>query len=112
MHSAQPVPLGGTSGSISLVMPVMPLLLIPLHGVRVSRLRLVGIGPGVAQGPALAQQIPALIEFHFQGAQPLMLLGFIDLAVLQLGAQLLLLGDKLVYLSENVLVLGHGSRLR
>ena len=26
--------------------------------------------------------------------------------------QRLLLGDKLVYLNENVLVLGHGSRLR
>jgi hypothetical protein len=32
--------------------------------------------------------------------------------VLQLVAQLLLLGDQLVYLSENVLVLRHESRLR
>jgi hypothetical protein len=32
--------------------------------------------------------------------------------VLQLAAQLLLLGDQLVDLSENVLVLGHESRLR
>jgi hypothetical protein len=32
--------------------------------------------------------------------------------VLQLAAQLLFLGDQLVDLSENVLVLGHESRLR
>jgi hypothetical protein len=32
--------------------------------------------------------------------------------VLQLGPQLLFLGDELVDLSENVLVGGHGSRLR
>jgi hypothetical protein len=32
--------------------------------------------------------------------------------VLQLGSQLLLLGDQLVDLRENVLVLGHESRLR
>jgi hypothetical protein len=32
--------------------------------------------------------------------------------VLQLGTQLLLLGDQLVDLSENVLVLSHRSRLR
>ena len=70
MHSAQPVPLGGTSGSISLVTPVIPLLLIPLHGVRVSRLGLVGIGPGVAQGPALAQQVPTLVELDLDCPQP------------------------------------------
>jgi hypothetical protein len=71
-----------------------------------------GIAAGLAQRPALPQQIPALIEFHFHGAQALVLLGFVDLMVLQLVAQLLLLGDQLVYLSENVLVLGHESRLR
>ena len=71
-----------------------------------------GIAAGLPQGPALPQQVPALVERHFQGAQPLMLLGFVDLAVLQLGTQLLLLGDQLVDPSENVLVLGHASRLR
>ena len=40
-----------------------------------------------------------------------MLLGFVDLVVLQLVAKLLLLGDQLVDLSENVLVLSHGSSL-
>jgi hypothetical protein len=64
-----------------------------------------GIAAGLAKGPALPQQVPALVELYFHGAQPLMLLGFVDLAVLQLGAQLLLLGDQLVDLSENVLVL-------
>jgi len=71
-----------------------------------------GIAAGLAQRPALPQQIPALIEFHFHGAEALVLLGFVDLMVLQLVAQLLLLGDQLVYLSENVLVLAHESRLR
>ena len=65
------------------------------------------IAAGLAKRPALPQQIPALVEFHFHGAQALVLLGFVDLMVLQLGAQLLLLGDQLVDLSENVLVLGH-----
>jgi len=71
-----------------------------------------GIAAGRAKRPALPQQIPALIEFHFHGAEALVLLGFVDLMVLQLVAQLLLLGDQLVYLSENVLVLRHESRLR
>ena len=69
------------------------------------------ITTGLAQGPPLAQQIPALVECHLEGAQPLVLLGLVDLAVLQLGAQLLLLGDKLVDLIENVLILRHVSSL-
>ena len=40
-----------------------------------------------------------------------MLLGLVDLVVLQFGTQLLLLGDELIDVSENVLVLGHGTSL-
>src|SRR6185312_3285384 len=56
---------------------------------------------------ALPQQIPALVEGHFQRAQALVLLGCVDVAVLQLGPQFLLLRDQLVDVIENVLVLRH-----
>jgi hypothetical protein len=36
-----------------------------------------------------------------------MLVGFVNVLVLQLGPQLLFLGDELVDLSEDVLVLSH-----
>jgi len=47
------------------------LLSIPLHRARVSRLRLVGIGAGVAQCPALAQKVPTLVELNLHRTQPL-----------------------------------------
>ena len=74
--------------------------------------RLPRIATGFPKRPPLPQQVPALVEFNFHGAQALVLFGFVDLMVLQLGTQLLLLGDQLVDLSENVLVLSHRSRLR
>jgi hypothetical protein len=52
-----------------------------------------------------------LVECDFNGPQSLVLLGFIDLTMLQFGPQLLFLGDQLVDLIENVLVLRHGSSL-
>jgi peptidylprolyl isomerase len=72
---------------------------------------LAGIAAGLAQRSALPKQIPALVERNLHRTQPLLLLRLVDLAVLQLGPQLLLLGDQLVDLSENVLVLSHGSSL-
>src|SRR5687767_2575065 len=66
------------------------------------------IAAGLTKRPALTQQIPALVQLDFERTEPLMLLGLVDLTVLQLGPQLLLLGDQLVHLVENVLVLRHG----
>lgn len=72
--------------------------------------RLSGIAAGLTQRAALPQQVPALVERHFQRAQSFVFLGFVDLTVLQLGPQLLLLGDQLVHLSENVFIPGHESQ--
>ena len=65
----------------------------------------------LAQRPALAQQIPALVELDFHGAQPLMLFGLVDLVMLQLGAEIFLLRDELVHLGEDVFVVGHAYSL-
>ena len=59
----------------------------------------------------MPQQVPALVERDFHGAQSLVLLGLVDLVVLKLATQFLLLGDQLVHLSENVLVRSHSSSL-
>ena len=85
---------------------------VALDLIRRTHTRLSGVAAGLAQRSALPQQVPALVECHFDGAQALVLLGFVDLVVLQLVAQVLLLGDQLVDLSKNVLILGHESRLR
>jgi hypothetical protein len=55
----------------------------------------------------LPQQIPALVELNLHRAKPPVLLGFIDLAVLQLRSQLLLFGYELIDVIENVSVLVH-----
>src|ERR1700760_1714416 len=65
-----------------------------------------GIAAGLAQGAALPEQVPALVEFDLELAQPLVLLGLADLAVLQLLSKRLLLGDELVDTRQGVVV-GH-----
>ena len=76
-----------------------------------THLRLPWVAAGLTQRAPLPKQVPALIEGDLHGAQSRVLFGLVDLAVLQLGPQLLLLGDQLVDLSENVLVLCHASSL-
>lgn len=66
---------------------------IALDLVGRTHLGLAGIAAGLSQRPSLPQQIPALVECDLDGAQPRMLLRLVDLVVLQLGPQLLLLGD-------------------
>jgi peptidylprolyl isomerase len=73
-----------------------------------SNARLGGVLAGVTQCAALPQQIPTLIELHLEATQPSVLLGLIDLVVLQLGAEILLLGHQLVDPGENVGVFGVG----
>src|SRR6202012_4732561 len=55
-----------------------------------------GIATGLAQGAALPEQVPALVEFDLELPQPLVLLGLADLAVLQPFSKRLLLGDEFV----------------
>src|SRR5271156_4955748 len=55
-----------------------------------------GIATGLTQGAALPEQVPALVEFDLELPQPLVLLGFVDLAVLQLLSKRLLFGDEFV----------------
>src|SRR3984893_7029182 len=65
-----------------------------------------GLPAGLAQGAALPEQVPALVEFDLELAQPLVLLGLADLAVLQLLSKRLLLGDEFVDTRQGVVV-GH-----
>ncbi len=67
-------------------------------------MRLLRIAARFPQCAALPKQIPTLVELHLDGPQALMFLGFFDLAVLQLLAQLLFLGDQLADLFENVFI--------
>src|SRR4051812_48475360 len=84
-----------------------PLVQVTLDLTGRTHLRLIGILPGLAQSAALPEQVPTLVERNFHRAQALMLLGFVDLVMLHLGAELSLLGDELVDLGENVTVLVH-----
>src|SRR3954447_27064143 len=43
---------------------------IPLHGLRVARLRLVGVAPGVAQRAAAAQEVPEPVELDADLREP------------------------------------------
>ncbi len=54
------------------------------------------VATGLAQGAALPQQVPALIELHLEMAQPGVFFGLADLTVLELLAKSLLLGDEFV----------------
>jgi hypothetical protein len=63
----------------------------------------------LAQCAALTEEVPALIELNLHCAQPTMFFGFVDLAMLQLLAERLLLGDELIHFGENVTVTVHQS---
>ena len=75
------------------------------------------VATGFAQRPTLPKQVPALVEFGLDAAQPLVLLGFADIAVLQLRPKCLLLGDQVVdprqggvvWVCRSFLVLFHES---
>lgn len=70
-----------------------------------------GVLSCVTQRTALPQQVPALVEGDFQRSQPLLLVGFVDFAMLQFGPQLLLFGNKPVNFGEDVLIFGHTTSL-
>ncbi len=76
-----------------------------------THLRCARIAAGLTERSALPQQIPALVEFYLDGLEAFVLLGLVDLAVLELRPEFLLLGDQLVDLVENVLVFGHRTSL-
>ena len=89
----------------------LPSVQVALDLIGRTHLSLIGVLTGLAQCPALPEQVPALVELNFHGAQPLMFLGFVDLAVLHLGPELTLLGNELIDLGENVTVLVHPTSL-
>ncbi|ABK71575.1 hypothetical protein MSMEG_5665 [Mycolicibacterium smegmatis MC2 155] len=70
-------------------------------------LGLAGVLSGLAQGAALPQQVPALVERDFEVLQPLVFLVLADLLALELVAQLLLFSDQPVNFGEDVLVFCH-----
>lgn len=69
---------------------------------------LFGITAGLSQSTTLPQQIPALVQFGLEYAQPSVLLVATDLPALQPPAQILLLGDKRVDPRQGFVVLCHG----
>ena len=60
------------------------------------------VAPGFAQGPSLPKQIPTLIEFDFDAAKSLVLVGRGDFALLQLGPQQLFLSDQVADMRQRV----------
>ena len=62
------------------------------------------VATGFAQCPTLPQQVPALVELGFEVAQPLVLLRFADVTVLQLLSKCLLFGDEVVNTRQGVVV--------
>ncbi len=89
----------------------LPSVQVALDLIGRAYLCLIGVLARFAQGPALPQQVPTLVELDLDGAQAAVLLGFIDVVVLHLVAKLLLLGDELIDLGENVMVLVHPTSL-
>lgn len=89
----------------------LPSVQVTLDLIGRTHLSLVGILTGPAQRTALPEQVPTLVELNFHGAQSLMFLGLVDLAVLHLGPELTLLGNELIDLGENVTVLVHPTSL-
>ena len=68
----------------------------------------------LAPGPPLPQQVPALVEFDLDPAQPIMLLRLGDVAALQPRPQVFLLGDQVADACQCVAVgrfapVAHGS---
>src|ERR1700733_1487785 len=83
------------------------LLPVALDGVRVANVRVVGVGAGLAEGAALAQQIPAAVELDLDLAQTFLIgleLVFVVAVGLFAVAELVLLGDQLLDPVGNRLV--------
>jgi hypothetical protein len=80
------------------------LLLVVLDGVGAAGLRVVGIQPELALGPALTQEVPAAIERDADLVES-HAVARLELAVALALVELVLLGDQLVDPLENVTVL-------
>jgi hypothetical protein len=76
------------------------LLLIILDDLRRANLRVVRVTPEVAKGTSLAQEVPALIQFHLDLHEPLM----IDFGVCPLLVQSVFLFDKALNMIEDRLI--------
>ena len=83
--------------------PPRGLVDVALHGPLVAHVGLVGIHAGRAAGPALVQQVPALVELHADLLQPF-LVGLGRLAAGFLLEQLVLFVRELVDVVQHVLV--------
>src|SRR4029453_18961024 len=79
--------------------PTVELLQVPLDGLGLARLRVVGIAAGVPQGAALAQQVPAAVQLDLDRAQALPVIverGGVGAVGLLARTQLVLLGNELL----------------
>src|SRR6266542_2858489 len=68
---AHPLPAPRSAGSPAAGRARGRLLLVALHGGGVADLGRVGVLAGVTAGATLPEQVPALVELHLDGAQPL-----------------------------------------
>jgi HAD superfamily hydrolase (TIGR01509 family) len=73
------------------------LLEVALDRIGVTHVRVLGVGAGGAQRPTLAEQIPAAVELHLDGSQPV-LIGLEPVRVHVVGflpvAEIVLLGNE------------------
>src|SRR5262247_4882510 len=87
------------------------LLHVAFHLPRRAQLRLLRALAELPPRPPLAQQVPALVQRLFDRPQPLTLLGAGQLAVGDLGAQVVLGRDELVDVAQDLLVI-HDANAR
>lgn len=85
--------------------------LVPLDFIGRPYRCLARVLTGVAQGTALPQQIPALVQCDFQRLQPLVFGVLVDFPALQFGAKFLFLGNESVNFGEDVLIFSHTASL-
>ncbi|KWX24594.1 hypothetical protein AFM11_07895 [Mycolicibacterium wolinskyi] len=86
-------------------------VLVALDFIGRADLGLPRVLAGLPQGPALPQQVPALVQRHLQRLQSPMLFVLVDLPTLQFGAKLLLFCDESVNFGEDVLIFSHTASL-
>lgn len=85
-------------------------LQVTLDLLRGTRLGALGVRTGTPPGPALPQQVPALVERFLERFQSRVFLGRIDFSGHAAGAQLVLLIDQAADLVEDVAFV-HNLRL-
>ena len=88
----------------SLFVSSIPLLLVALDDIGGAHSAEAWIEPGFASGPALTQQVPALVEANLEIAQSTLVVLAQGFAGCGFGLEVMLLFDQLVDLCDEVFI--------